>query len=306
MIGLAGLAALPFPVASRSFSTMRSGPIGPFSFCLNTSTVRGQGLNLTGNMELAAQAGYDGVEIWVRDLQQYVEQGGNPEDIARLAADLGLRIENAIGFAAWIVDDPAARQKALEQAKREMDLLARAGCHRLAAPPAGATDTRGLDLDRAAGRYAALLGLGEKMGVMPQLEVWGFSKNLHTLPQVLYVAAASGHPGARILPDIYHLHRGGSGFEGLKLVSGRAIEVFHLNDYPAAIPADQLKDGDRVYPGAGDAPILNVLRDLQAAGGPKVLSLELFNQTYWAQDALLVARRGLESMRSLAEEAVRS
>jgi hypothetical protein len=37
-------------------------------------------------------------------------------------------------------------------------------------------------------------------------------------------------------------------------------------------------------------------------GGNKVLSLELFNQDYWKQDALTVAKTGLEKMRKLVNE----
>jgi hypothetical protein len=37
-------------------------------------------------------------------------------------------------------------------------------------------------------------------------------------------------------------------------------------------------------------------------GGTKVLSLELFNETYWKQDALQVANTGLQKMKRLANE----
>ena len=42
------------------------------------------------------------------------------------------------------------------------------------APPAGATRKPGLDLMKAAERYRALLELGDEMGVVPQIETWGF------------------------------------------------------------------------------------------------------------------------------------
>lgn len=303
--GMAGIALLPHRgLAFARAALPASKPIGPFSFCLNTSTIREMSRGLVSDLELASAAGYDGIEIWMNALQQFVEKGGKPEEIGKRASDLGIRIENAIGFAPWIVDDEAQRKAGLEQAKKEMDLLARAGCRRMAAPPAGATETAGLDLDEAGKRYRALIELGKSMDVMPQLEVWGFSKNLHKLSQVLYVAAAAGHPDARILPDIYHLHKGGSGFDSLKLVSGRAIEVFHLNDYPEGINLADLADSDRIYPGDGIAPILQALRDLRSAGGPKVLSLELFNKEYWQQDPVQVARKGLQRMRAIAQEAV--
>ena len=41
-----------------------------------------------------------------------------------------------------------------------------------------------------------------------------------------------------------------------------------------------------------------------AMGGVKVLSLELFNKTYWAQDAMLVASTGLQKMKALVNDAL--
>jgi sugar phosphate isomerase/epimerase len=136
---------------------------------------------------------------------------------------------------------------------------------------------------------------------MPQLEFWGASGTLYNLGQALAIAAMANHPGARILPDVYHLFRGGSGFEGLKLISGKAIELIHINinDYPGNKPAHEQKDSDRVYPGDGAAPMKQILADLKMMGGTKVLSLELFNQGYWSQDALAVARTGLAKIKQL-------
>ena len=38
-------------------------------------------------------------------------------------------------------------------------------------------------------------------------------------------------------------------------------------------------------------------------GGQKVLSLELFNENYWIEDALEVAKTGLQKMKKLVKEA---
>lgn len=276
-----------------------------FTYCLNTSTIMGQKQGIVKDIETAAKAGYDGVEIWINALEKYQEEGGKLLDLKKRTADLGLKIENAIGFANWIVDDAPQRQEALEQAKREMDMLAQVGCFRIAAPPAGATKEAGLDLDQAAERFCALLELGQSMNVIPQLEVWGFSRNLHRLNQVLYVAAGCNHEQVRILPDVYHLYRGGSNFEALQLINGRAIEIFHMNDYPSNIAPSNINDKDRVYPGDGDGPCVRVIQQLAAMGGPKVLSLELFNPSYWKQDPLLVAKTGLTKMKAVVKAAFR-
>src|SRR5262249_31565922 len=129
-------------------------------------------------------------------------------------------------------------------------------------------------------------------------EVWGFSKTMSRLAETVYVAVESRHPRACVLPDVYHLYKGGSGFDSLKLLSGTAVQVFHMNDYPAEPPRETITDAHRVYPGDGVAPLKTILKDMRQAGFRGILSLELFNPDYWKQDALVVGKTGLEKMRA--------
>ncbi len=275
-----------------------------FIFCLNTSTIRGHKLDAAAEMELAAKAGYHAVEPWVQNLHAYVQAGGSLKDLAKRISDLGITIESSIAFPQWIVEDDAERAKGMEQAKKDMDAVAQIGGKRLAAPPAGATKEPKLDLHKVAERYRALLELGDQMGVVPELEVWGFSQNIQHVSDAMFVALEAGHPKACILADIYHLYKGGSNLEGLRLLSGQAIQVLHTNDYPAEPAVDHIDDSFRVFPGDGVAPISKILRTLHDNGGHPVLSLELFNREYWRQDALKVAQTGLEKMKAAAEKAL--
>jgi 2-keto-myo-inositol isomerase len=291
----AGLAVAAEP-APKSPTAARDEPFG---FCLNTSTIDGQKLTLAEKIEVAVKAGYNGLEPWVRELEAHVKAGGNPKDLGKRLADDGVKVESSIGFFEWVVDDDERRRKALEDARRAMDLVQQIGGKRLAAPPAGATNQTDLSLPRAAERYRALLDIGDKIGVVPEVELWGFSKALSRLGEVAYVAIESGHPKACILLDVYHLYKGGSDFHGLALLNGAALPVLHFNDYPATPARAAITDAQRVYPGDGVAPLKEVLRDLRAVGYRGVLSLELFNRDYWNQDAVVVARTGLEKMQAL-------
>jgi len=291
-----------------------AGLPGPeFRYCLNTATIRGQKLGIEREIEVAAEAGYDGIEPWVRDVEVYRDAGGSLSDLKNKIADAGLTVDSAIGFPAWIVDDPRERGLALEQAKREMALLSAIGGTRIASPPAGATKEKLTDLDAVAARYADLCDVGADEGVTPQLEVWGFSATLSKLGEVLYVASEAARPNATVLLDAYHLHRGGSVREGtwggLHLLGPGAMEVFHLNDYPATPTADKLSDKDRVMPGDGAAPLGELFDTLREAGftggfgggsGRLTLSLELFNPALWKRDPLAVAREGLAKMQAVA------
>ena len=269
----------------------------------NTSCIMGQKLPLPEQVRITAEAGYDAIEPWLRDIEQFVQSGGSLADLGKQIRDAGLTVESAIGFANWIVDDPAARQAGLEQLRRDMDAIRQIGGIRIAAPPAGATKPENpkLDLLVVAERYRAALDVGHEIGVTPQLEVWGFSNNLSRLGETVFAAVESGHPDACVLPDIYHLHRGGSEFAGLKLLSGAAVHVFHVNDYPASVASAELTDAQRVYPGDGDAPLKEIVGLLRTSGFNGVLSLELFNRTHWEQDPLEVAKNGRASIQRMLD-----
>jgi sugar phosphate isomerase/epimerase len=276
----------------------------PFGYCLNTSTLMGQKLDLVEIVEIAAKAGYRALEPWIGELEQHVKKGGNLKVLGQRIRDRGLSVESAIGFFEWIVDDEARRKKGLEDARRYLDLVQQIGGKRLAAPPAGATQQASVNLLQAAERYRALLELGEGMGVVPQVEMWGPSKTLGRLGEAALVAMESGHPQACILADVYHLYKGGSSWAGVKLLGGTALHVVHFNDYPADPPRASITDAQRVYPGDGVAPLKSFLRDLKQIGFRGVLSLELFNREYWKQDPLSVARTGLEKMRAVVRNSL--
>jgi len=276
----------------------------PFGYCLNTSTIRGHNLSITEEIDIAAEAGYRAIEPWIGKIDAYVEKGGSLKDLAKRIADHGMTVESSIGFAQWIVNDDEKRTKGMEAAKRDMDRVAQVGGKRMAAPAAGAQDRTDVDLMKAAERYRALCELGDKMGVVPMVEVWGFSKTLTKLSQAVMVAVESGHPKACVLADVYHLHKGNSDYRGFYLMAPNSMHVLHMNDYPAEPPREKITDAMRVYPGDGVAPLRDILHTLRDIGFTGHLSLELFNESYWKQhDALTVAETGLKKMREVVRKA---
>jgi sugar phosphate isomerase/epimerase len=280
-----------------------NSPLPSVRYCLNTSTIHGQEIDFIDQINIAADAGYDGIEIWLRDVEKFVQSGGNLVAARDLLSERNLKVESAIAFAKWIVDDDAEREEGMRVAARDMDVVRRLGGHRIAAPPIGATNGNELDLDQVAQRYAQLCDLGRRYDVVPQLEVWGFSKNLSKLSEVLYVLAESKHVDACLLPDVYHLYKGGSNFVDLQLVNPSKIHVFHMNDYPLAKPIADIGDADRVYPTDGNAPLTAILGGLFDGGFQGVLSLELFNRSYWELDPLDVAKTGLAKMKAAVANA---
>jgi sugar phosphate isomerase/epimerase len=303
MLKLSGVASLASLLPSSFIrAAAPAASNGPFRFCLNTSTISGQKPGLLQYINIAEKAGYDGVELWINDIKDYLAKGNTLQSLAGFIKARGITVEDTISFTTWMTDDEAQRKAGMAELEEEMKIVSVLGCHRIAAPPAGVNAGTPVNIEHAGERYREILQLGRKYNVMPLLEFWGSSGTLYSFSQALAIAAAANDTEARILPDVFHMFRGGSGFNCLQLVNGRVIDIIHMNDYPGNKPAQQQTDSDRVYSGDGVAPLKQILQSLKAMGGTKVLSLELFNQAYWKEDALHVATTGLQKMKALVNE----
>lgn len=273
----------------------------PFPVSLNTATLRGHKLPITEVIDIAAEAGYHGIEPWPDELDRFVEQGGKLSDLKRRLADHGLAVTGAIAFYPWMVNDDSARAKAIEEARRRMGVLAEIGGTYIAAPPAG--EVAGVDLLIAAERYRALLEVSEGSGIIPAVEIWGGAANVSRLGQAVMIAVEADHPKACVLPDVFHLYKGGSPLSSVRHLAPGMIAGLHLNDYPADPPRKTIADKDRVYPGDGIAPLEDMLRGLWKTGYRGAVSVELFNPAYYQQEPRLVARTALEKTRQVLQKA---
>ena len=150
--------------------------------------------------------------------------------------------------------------------------------------------TRPVGSDYDGRAVSSLCELGEQHGVAPQLELWGFARVLSKLSEVAYVAIEAAHPQAGILADSYHLYKGGSDYDSLRLLAGAAMHVFHINDYPASRSAR--KSLTRIGSFRRRRGSLGMLFRSADSGFRGMLSLEVFNREYWNQDAPSVARTG--------------
>ncbi|HET9268435.1 MAG TPA: sugar phosphate isomerase/epimerase family protein [Vicinamibacterales bacterium] len=275
----------------------------PFGYCLNTSTIRGNKLDIVGVVNAAARAGFHALEPWIQELDAYTSGGGTLKDLGKRIADAGLTVEDAIAFNSFLDDDDARRAASMEKLKVDMDKVAQIGGKRIAAPP-GNSRAAAVSLDNAAKYYREALEMGEKMGVQPLLELWGTHPVLGPLSHGIYVTVAAGRADASLLLDVFHLYKSGTPFTALTQINGASLHVMHLNDYPQAADSATLNDGNRIYPGDGVAPLRQILRDLRDNGFRGYLSLELFNKEYWARSADENLKAAMEKIRGTVRAAM--
>jgi len=286
-------------LSSAAASTSGEASGKPWPLCLNTSTIRPTPLK--DKIRVADEAGYDGIELWTEELEEFAENGGDLAALGAQIRDRGLFVPNVIGLWNCMPDGQEAWEKSLIATRRRMEMAARAGAQHIAAIPS--PDRPNFDLKWAADRYRDLLQMGRERGITIAFEFVGFLKGIHRLGQAAAVALDSNDPDACLVADTFHLHRGGSGFNGIRHLNGDFIAVFHWNDVPAGSVTEKLGDRDRIYPGDGILPLRDLLRDLKQINYKGPLSLELFNREHWKQDPLVVAKTGLSKMKELIAEA---
>lgn len=303
-VGSLGAAtASAWQAAPKVQPTPHQRPVNePFGYCLNTSTIRGNNLDIAQVVAAAGKAGFHAIEPWVSELDVYTKNGGSLKELGRRIADAGLTVANLIAFNAVLTDDDTQRAASMERLKVDMDKVAQIGGTRIALPPGN--NRAAVSLDNAASYYREALELGETSGVQPLLELWGTHPLLGPLRNGIYVTVAAGRADASLLLDVFHLYKSGTPFASLRQINGGALHVMHINDYPQAAESSTLNDGNRIYPGDGVAPFPQILRDLRDNGFRGYFSLELFNKEYWATSADVNLKTGLDKIRAVVRQAL--
>jgi len=266
----------------------------PFKTTLNASTLFPFALDVRQQVSVAAEAGFQGIELWEKDILAYLETGGTVSDLKVFVTASGIFIVDVMAFYPWADASEGVRRQALAQAERELPLLAELGSPAFAAPPAG--NVASVSLEAMAGYFAQMAGLARSIGIEPFLEFWGKTRPLSRLSDALFIAMQSGLPGVKILLDHIHMYIGGSSLSSLSYLNSANIGIVHVNDYLEKEPGKEDTE-DRVFPGEGIAPTHELASMLHQIGYAGYLSLELFIENYGKASALEVARRGLNSIK---------
>lgn len=265
----------------------------PWPICLDSATIRPSPLE--AKIRMAAAAGYDAFEPWEGELHEYEQQGGDLEGLGRRIRDVGMFVPSVIGLWSAIPPTREAFDAQMEHTRRRMRQAAAVGAEFVQLVPQPARPWTEFDPKWAADRYRELLEIGiNDYNIKPSVVFVEFLEGVRRMGQAAAIAIDADHLDATIIPDVFHMLIGGSGFNGLRHLRGDFFSIFQFNDAPAEPAKYQLEDRHRVYPGDGILPLTDILRDLKATGFSRCVSLELYNPGYWEQDHLTVAQTGLD------------
>ncbi len=266
-----------------------------FLTCLNTSTIRPA--SLLEKIETAGRAGYQAIEPWNDEVDEYLRGGGTIADVNKAIADAGLKVVSVIALHGWSTAEGDEYTKVRDECRRRMDQAASLNSpYIVASPPRDV-----VDLGQATARFAELLELGRAAGVTPSMEFLGFVAGVKNVATAWAIANGTNDPEATIVADVFHMIRGGGSVDDLLTLDGKRIACFHINDVPSTPDPLTQTDADRVMLGEGIADLPRVIANLRGIGYSGPISLELFNRTLWSQDPFEVARTGLDRLQALLE-----
>ncbi|GAA5522921.1 sugar phosphate isomerase/epimerase [Aliifodinibius salicampi] len=262
----------------------------PWPICLDTATIRPA--SLKDKVRIASEAGYDAIEPWDNELQEFEENGGDLNKLGQEIKDRGMFVPSVIGL--WNALPPTREQweESLQDTRRRMRMASDIGSKHIQTIPN--TVGENYDLKWVADRYRDIIEIGvQEYEIHPAIVFVKFFP-LKTLGEAAAVALNANHVEAKVIPDTFHMHISRGGFEGLKLLNGDMIAIFQFADAPDSPSVEKLEDKHRVFPGDGVLPLVQSLKDLKSTGYTGCVSLELYNPDYWERDLQSVAETGLQ------------
>ena len=229
------------------------------------------GDTLGERMRAAVAAGFDGVEVADADparlpeLEAARREGGGVIPTSCPPAD---------GHLADF--DPAARRRALDRLRRQLDGIAALGGHGVIAPAAWGMWTNRLppfdppprtpeeDREVLVEQLGALGEHAERAGALILLEPLNRYEDhmVNTVAQAAEVVRATGSRAVRVLADTYHMN-----IEEDDVCAA-------LRAGAAVLGAVHLSDSNRHQPGTGHVPFGEVIATLRDAGFTGTLSVE--------------------------------
>ena len=260
-------------------------------FCLNAATIKKAPLEQ--QIQLASQAGFSGIGLWLDDIEAAIGRGVPLDGIARLLEQAHLKVEELCFLGGWQEADENVFPAVLERAHRICCASQALGCDIVVVVPAIAA---GL-LAGASARLREICGVAAQYEVRLALEFPGTAAEVKDLRTAWQLVSGAACENAGMAVDSFHFHLGGSRIDDLAAVPAGKIFLIHLSD-AMDVPTEQLgvHHDNRTYPGEGTLDYRPLLTALDEKNYQGAYSLEIWNQRLREGDPAEVVRRGYASL----------
>jgi 4-hydroxyphenylpyruvate dioxygenase len=255
--------------------------------------------DLDEKLQAIAGAGFRGVEIYESDLLSY---SGNPADVAKQVADLGLRAVTFQPFRDFEGMPDAQRQRIFDRAERKFDLMQEIGCD-LALIGSNVSEQSFGGIDRAAADFRELAERAARRGLRVAFEALLWGRHIKDYRDAWEVVRRADHPALGLALDSFHTCAGRTDLSTLRAIPGDRIFLVQLADAPW-LNMDFLSWSShfRCFPGQGELPLVEFMDALLATGYGGEFLLKIFNDQFRAGSPRRVAIDGRRSLIYLADQ----
>jgi 4-hydroxyphenylpyruvate dioxygenase len=259
-------------------------------------------ISLSGPLEekltAAAQAGFDGVEIFEGDL---IACRLSPAEVRRRATDLGLRMLLYQPFRDYEAVPDDLLERNLRRAEHKFGLMASLGASTLLVcsnvSPAAIDDQA-----RAAGQLHQLAERAGRHGMRIAYEALAWGRHIRSYASAWQLVAAADHPQLGICLDSFHILSLGHDPGAIRDIPGEKIFFLQLADAPPLnMDTVAWSRHYRCFPGQGGFDLSGFAAEVLASGYRGPWSLEVFNDVFRQADAERTAVDGMRSLLTLEE-----
>ncbi|MEV5052447.1 sugar phosphate isomerase/epimerase and 4-hydroxyphenylpyruvate domain-containing protein [Arthrobacter sp. LAR12-1-1.1] len=248
---------------------------------------------LREKMQACAVAGFDGIEIFEQDL---VTSPLSPEDVRKLAADLGLNLDLYQPFRDFdsVPEDLLAAN--LRRADAKFRLMSRLGMDTMLLCSNVGTATIDDD-DLRATQLSRLAHLAGEHGVKVAYEALAWGKYVNDYEHAHRLVDMVDHPNLGTCLDSFHILSRDWDTAPIEAFNPEKIFFVQVADAPK-LSMDVLSWSRhyRVFPGEGQFELAKFMGHVVRAGYTGPVSLEVFNDVFRQSD---VERTAVDAMRSL-------
>ncbi|AXJ09263.1 bifunctional sugar phosphate isomerase/epimerase/4-hydroxyphenylpyruvate dioxygenase family protein [Arthrobacter sp. PM3] len=248
---------------------------------------------LREKMQACAVAGFDGIEIFEQDL---VTSPLSPEDVRKLAADLGLTLDLYQPFRDFDSVPADLLAANLRRAEAKFRLMARLGMDTMLLCSNVGTATIDDDELRAA-QLSRLADLAGEHGVRVAYEALAWGKYVNDYEHAHRLVGMVDHPHLGTCLDSFHILSRDWDTAPIEAFNPDKIFFVQVADAPK-LSMDVLSWSRhyRVFPGEGQFDLPKFMGHVVRAGYTGPVSLEVFNDVFRQSD---VERTAVDAMRSL-------
>ena len=254
------------------------------------------------HLEATAHAGCRGVSIWVREYHEAIKAGATAAGLGRLLAERDLICNDVDAHIVWAgVGEPPPGPIEPQPIGRTIEAgqaLSATHANVLIAGDDGYDQGRAIDRFGRAAEDLLAAGLVPTLEFVPQpispvddvLKAWD-------------IIDAVGLKQVGVMLDTWHFMRGPSTFAMLDVVPIDRIGGVQISDAPLAAMPDLLHETmhERLLPGEGAVPLVDLLRRVEEGASPAPYTLEIFSDAHNAHGPEQAVARAVASLERVCE-----